>query len=151
MECFWGFLGLSCVTYVEPLMSLTESHLFSVLLEAHALLSFIMFLSNLTLGCLHNFITELGAELLIFSSPWLSWTYSYFYYPEDAEIPLLSEFWFEKIRDQPNRRNTITPLMGMGEDHSLLAERRRRIGKVLGLSKNIEMEEVILRKKGDGS
>lgn len=41
--------------------------------------------------------------------------------------------------------------MGMGEDHSLLAERRRRIGKVLGLSKNIEMEEVILRKKGDGS
>lgn len=69
MECFWGFLGLSCETYVEPSMSLTESHLFSVLLEAHVLLSFIMFLSNLTLGCLHNFIIELGAELLVFSSP----------------------------------------------------------------------------------
>ena len=47
-------------------MSLTGSHLFSVLQEAHSLLSFIMLLSSLTMGCLHNSIIELGPKILVF-------------------------------------------------------------------------------------
>lgn len=38
--------------------------------------------------------------------------------------------------------------MGMGENLSLCGEKRRRIGKIPRLSKNIEMEEVIMREKG---
>lgn len=83
--CFWGFPGLSCVSNWWVIDEPYWDHLFSVLLEAQSLLLSIIFLSILIMSCLPKSKVELWAELLVFSSPCLSWTYDYFCSPGDAE------------------------------------------------------------------
>lgn len=109
---------------MEPSRSHTDSHL-----DAYSLLSFIIFLFSLPVGCCTilqlNFELNFRSFLLHdFHGP----TYSCFHRPGEAEIPPPSECWLEKTRDQSKGRNTISHLMGMEEDHGLFGERRRRIG-----------------------
>lgn len=115
-------------------------HLFSVLLEAHSLLSSIIFLSSLTMDCLHNSKVELELNISSFLFHAFHASISISAVLEMLKLSacfhLFSRLgtpalwiWLEKIRNKPNRRNIISHLMGRREDHSLLGERRGWIRK----------------------